>query len=138
MSWDGRKMTKPIGMGDIKDAVNYGSLDLGTLIANGAIRPMAKYKPVRRPEIGILDETQRASVRYGFGTISDSSLPQLPMSDAEPQNDWVYLRPQGISNNNNEWYRMLDFDGYVNDACSPLVLSVQQCMFQNQKDTKME
>ena len=120
MSWDGRKMTKPIGMGDISNAVAYGSLDLGTLIANGTIRPMAKYKPVRHSEVGILNETQRAATRYGFG----STLPQLPMSAAEPQNDWVYQRPQGIGNN--EWYRMLDFDGYVNDACSPLVLSVQQ------------
>ena len=60
MGWNGRKMTKPIGMGDIKDAVNYGSLDLGTLIANGNIKPMAKYKPVRHSEVGILNETQRA------------------------------------------------------------------------------
>lgn len=120
MGWKNNKMTKPIGMGDIKDAVNYGSLDLGALITNGIIRPMAKYKPVRHSEVGILNETQRAATRYGFG----SALPQLPMSAAEPQNDWVYLRPRGISNN--EWYRMLDFDGYVNDACSPLVLSVQQ------------
>lgn len=122
MGWDGRKMTKPIGMGDISQAVSYGSLDLGTLVTNGTIRPMAKYKPVRHSEVGILNETQRAATRYGF----DSALPQLPMSASEPQNDWVYLRPQGINNGNNEWYRMLDFDGYVNDACSPLVLSVQQ------------
>ena len=126
MSWDGRKMTKPIGMGDISQAVSYGSLDLGKLIANGTIRPMAKYKPVRRPEIGILNETQRASTRYGFGTISDSSLPQLPMSEAEPKNDWVYKRPQGIGNNNNEWYRALDFDGYVKDACPPLVVKAER------------
>ena len=124
MSWNGRKMTKPIGMGDIKDAVNYGSLDLGALIANGIIRPMAKYKPVRHSAVGILNETQRAERRYGFGTISDSSLPQLPMSEAEPKNDWVYKRPRGIGDN--EWYRMLDFDGYVNDACHPLVLSVEK------------
>ena len=119
-------MTKPIGMGDISKAVSYGSLDLGKLIANGTIRPMAKYKPVRRPEIGILDETKRASTRYGFGTISDSSLPQLPMSEAEPQNDWVYLRPQGFDSNNNEWYRALDFEGYVNDACPPLVVKAER------------
>ena len=120
MSWNGRKMTKPIGMGDISNAVAYGSLDLGTLIANGTIKPMAKYKPVRHSEVGILNETQRAATRYGFG----STLPQLPMSVAEPQNDWAYQRPRGIGNN--EWYRMLDFDGYVNDACHPLVLSAEQ------------
>ena len=125
MSWDGRKMTKPIGMGDISNAVAYGSLDLGTLIANGNIKPMAKYKPVRRPEIGVLNETQRAYTRYGFATISDSSLPQLPMSEAEPKNDWVYKRPQGVDNNNNEWYRALDFDGYVKDACHPLVVKAE-------------
>lgn len=120
MGWKNNKMTKPIGMGDISRAVSYGSLDLGTLIANGTIKQMAKYKPVRHSEVGILNETQRAATRYGFG----SALPQLPMSAAEPQNDWVYLRPRGISNN--EWYRMLDFDGYVNDACHPLVLSAEQ------------
>ena len=122
MSWDGRKMTKPIGMGDISNAVAYGSLDLGTLIANGTIRPMAKYKPVRHSEIGGTSEAQRIATRYGFG----SALPQLPMSAAEPQNDWVYQRPRGIDYN--EWYRALDFDfdGYVNDACPPLVVKAER------------
>ena len=127
MGWKNNKMTKPIEMGNIRDAVAYGSLDLGTLIANGNIKPMAKYKPVRRPEIGILNETQRAETRYGFGTISDKSLPKLPMSTAEPQNDWVYLRPQGIGDN--EWYRMLDFDGYVSNACHPLVIKAEQISY---------
>lgn len=120
MSWNGRKMTKPIGIGEINSVVTYDSFDLGTLIAKGIIRPMAKYKPVRHSEIGILNESQRASMRYGFG----SALPQLPMSAAEPQNDWVYQRPRGIGNN--EWYRALDFDGYVNDACHPLVVKAEQ------------
>ena len=120
MGWDGRKMTKPIGMGDISKAVSYGSLDLGKLIANGTIRPMAKYKPVRHSEIGGTSEAQRIATRYGFG----STLPQLPMSAAEPQNDWAYQRPRGIGNN--EWYRMLDFDGYVSNACHPLVIKAEQ------------
>lgn len=122
MGWDGRKMTKPIGMGDISKAVAYGSLDLGKLIANGTIRPMAKYKPVRHSEIGSTSEAQRIATRYGFG----SALPQLPMSAAEPQNDWVYQRPRGIDYN--EWYRALDFDfdGYVNDACPPLVVKAER------------
>ena len=47
MSWDGRKMTKPIGMGDISQAVSYGSLDLGKLVANGIIKKWALHKPVR-------------------------------------------------------------------------------------------
>lgn len=124
MSWDGRKMTKPIGMGDISQAVSYGSLDLGKLIANGTIRPMAKYKPVRHSEIGGTSEAQRIATRYGFG----STLPQLPMSAAEPQNDWVYQRPRGFDNSQdlNEWYRALDFDGYVKDACHPLVVKAEQ------------
>ena len=115
-------MTKPIGMGDISKAVAYGSLDLGKLIANGTIRPMAKYKPVRHFEIGGTSEAQRIATRYGFG----STLPQLPMSAAEPQNDWVYQRPRGIDYN--EWYRALDFDfdGYVNDACPPLVVKAER------------
>lgn len=117
-------MTKPIGMGDISKAVSYGSLDLGKLIANGTIRPMAKYKPVRHSEIGGTSEAQMIATRYGFG----STLPQLPMSAAEPQNDWVYQRPRGFDNSQdlNEWYRALDFDGYVKDACHPLVVKAER------------
>lgn len=112
-------MTSPVGFGDISNAVSYSSLSLGNLIANGTIRPMAKYKPVRHSEVEILSVTQRAGVRYGFAT----ALPQLPMAADEPQNDWVYLRPRGGSS---ELFRALDFDGYVNDACAPLVVDVQQ------------
>lgn len=41
-------MTRPIGMGDIAQAVGYASGDLGTLIRYGVINKWAKFKPVKR------------------------------------------------------------------------------------------
>lgn len=118
MGWNGRKMSKPVSSGDLSQAFGISSLDLGSQIINGVIRPMSKYKPVRHSGTGELSQSDRAYARYGFG----ASLPVLPMGDALPQNDWVYQRPRG--KDYSEWFRFLDADGYVNDSCAPLVLSI--------------
>ena len=118
MGWNGRKMSKPVGSGDLSQAFGISSLDLGSQIVSGIIRPMSKYKPVRHSGTGELSQSDRAYARYGFG----ANLPALPMGDALPQNDWVYQRPRG--KDYSEWFRYLDADGYVNDSCAPLVLSI--------------
>lgn len=81
------------------------------------IKPMAKYKPVRYPKLGILTVAERASTRFGFG---DGLVPTLDLTQDIPQNDWVYLRPRGAEYN--EWFRLRDFEGYSHGACAPLAI----------------
>lgn len=129
MGWNNGILTLPIGWGDISRATGVGGppYDLGNMIVNGtSINAMAKYKPVRHSNRGILSLSERASTRYGFG----AAMPQLTLSDNEPENIWTYLRPRGVKNTSlnptstDEWFRALDFDGYASDACAPLATSV--------------
>ena len=114
-------MTKPVGMGDISSALGVASLDLGTLITQGAasdlINKWAKYKPVRLNMVGEISDANRASVNWGFGsgfvdgTTSFGSKAALHSGFA---NRWTYYAPRGLSYS--EWFRMLDFAGYVNST----------------------
>lgn len=134
MGWNGRKMTKPIGMGDIRDAVAYGSLDLGTLIANGIINKWALHKPVRlltgydvpnipqeewldymKTKVREIDNNNLAPYALKVGTSVNiyEVTGEVPASSV----DWVYQKP---SSNDFFWRRMLDFDGYVTDANPPM------------------
>jgi hypothetical protein len=97
------------------------------MIVNGtSIKAMAKYKPVRSSNPGVLSVSERAATRYGFG----AAMPQLNLSQNEPENIWTYLRPRGLKNTSlnptstDEWFRALDFDGYASDACAPLAVGV--------------
>ena len=87
MGWNGRKMSKPVGSGDLSQAFGISSLDLGSQIISGIIRPMSKYKPVRHSSTGVLSQSDRAYARYGFG----ASLPVLPMGDALPQLSLIHI-----------------------------------------------
>ena len=122
-----------ISIGDLQDVFGTVKNDIGQIVTDTDIdiKPMAKYKPVRHPSLATLTNSQRASVRYGF----DGNLPQLTMSQNEPQNDWVYLRPRGKgqgSGGADEWFRFMDFNGYSSGACHPLVVSVGQLVYDGQ------
>lgn len=110
-------------MTELHNALGVGG-GLGASITNGTISPMAKYKAVRHSSTGALSVAQRAASRYGFAT---SQPPQLNLATAEPTNNWSYLKPRGSANS--EWFRMLDFNGYVTNACAPLVVSVGQLVY---------
>lgn len=100
----------------------------------GAINPMAKWKPVRHSTPGLITETQRAGVRYGFAT----PIPSLTTSQNEPKNNWGYQPPRGINGGGSgihERYRIRDFvkegekKGYHPGACCPIALSVGQFVY---------
>lgn len=124
-----------VEIADLQQVLGRGVNDLGllcsdqewsgsSLVRANKIRPMAKYKPVRHSKLGILTSTERSSTRYGFG---GGLLPTLNLSQNSPQNDWVYYPPRGAANN--EWFRIRDFEGYVQDACSPLAITVGQLVY---------
>lgn len=126
-----------VEIADLQHVLGRSTGDLGLLCSDqkwnaagtelqrvNSIIPMAKYKPVRHSKLGILTNAERSSTRYGFG---GGLLPTLDLSQNSPQNDWVYYPPRGAANN--EWFRIRDFEGYVQDACSPLAITVGQLVY---------
>lgn len=113
-----------VSIGDVKSVLGELSNDVGNLCKSPKINPMAKYKPIRHASLAVLTNSDRASVKYGFGA---GLPPTLALSQNSPQNDWEYEIPRGISYD--EWYRLRDFDGYVRDACSPLAITVGQLVY---------
>ena len=126
---------------DLQRALGRGEHDLGllcsdkkwsgtSLVRANKTNPLAKYKPVRHSALAVLTQAQRASTRYGFGA---GLPPTLDLTQNNlPQNDWVYLPPRGKGGGDggsDEWYRIRDFEGYAVGACTPLVVSTGQLVY---------
>lgn len=126
---------------DLQRALGRGEHDLGllcsdkkwsgsSLVRANATNPLAKYKPVRHSALAVLSQAQRASTKYGFGA---GLPPTLDLTQNNlPQNDWVYLPPRGKGGGDggaDEWYRIRDFEGYAVEACTPLVVSTGQLVY---------
>ena len=126
---------------DLQRALGRGEHDLGllcsdmrksgaSLVRANATNPLAKYKPVRHDALAVLSLVQRASKRYGFAV---GLPPTLDLTQNNlPQNDWVYLPPRGKGGGEggaDEWYRIRDFEGYAVGACTPLVVSTGQLVY---------
>lgn len=120
---------------DLQRVLGRGTNDLGllcsdqersgsSLVRANKIKPLAKYKPVRHSKIGLLTVEERASTRYGFGS---GIIPSLNLTQASPKNDWVYYPPRGMASN--EWFRIRDFEGYSQGACTPLAIMVGQLVY---------
>ena len=122
MGWSNGVMTKPVGFGDISNAVHYSSLDLGTLIKYGSISEMARYKPFINGNPAFASdaayESARAAARYGFGSIPTISPSTFQTAPAR----WTYSRP--TAGQPSQWFRALDFDGYAEGCCPPFVLDM--------------
>lgn len=90
--------------GDIQQAVNYNSGDLGDCIKNGTINEWAKWKPVRSDKIGPLTFAERQEKSFGLNLTKFTTISDLRAGYSE---QWGYLRPRGLSNN--ERFRFYDF-----------------------------
>lgn len=134
-----------ISIGDIQKAVGRGTGDLGLLCSDqewydtgetdqqgnpimalrdvGKINPYAKYKSVRYNSKTTPTDNQRKAINYGITPPLASSHP------ADTKNTlWTYSKPRGrmaLSGDNtqttDEWFRTLDFNGYINYASSPII-----------------
>lgn len=134
---------------DIQQALGRGDSDIGllcsdrkwagtSLVRAEKINPLAKYKPVRHSALAVLSQAQRASTRYGFGA---GLPPTLDLTQNNlPQNDWVYKPPRGKGGGDNgedEWYRFRDFEGYASGACTPLVVSTGQLVYDSGAESQL-
>lgn len=140
MGWNAetKRMTEGVHIHDVKAALGYNSLHLGTIIKNGTINKWAKYKPYRSASPKVLSDAERGASGIAWGM----SFPQLtsptgailgnrlytyydsdPASAAEDRmNGWAYLRPRGVYSGVTEWLRARDLVGYWQDAGVPLLI----------------
>lgn len=115
---------KGVCIADLQTVLRSSRNALGGIITTANINKMAKYKPVCLSKKGLLTESDRASVRYGFGA---GNIPSLDMRQTYPSNDWSYDIPRGMAYD--EWFRIRDFEGYYRLACAPLAIMVGRLVY---------
>lgn len=129
MGWDSDShilLTAPISIGDLTYATGVSGGDLGTVIKNGTtINKWAKYKAFCHPSAGLMTLSDRRSKNCGLTMYEYGSLNavfnagiSLPVGAAA----WIYDQP--TAGQPNEWFRMLDFDGYYTPSIAPLTWEV--------------
>ena len=106
--------THGISIADVQAVLGTGRNDIGALCTAPAVFKMAKYKPVRHATLGRITDAQRLALCYGL------SIPRYGANDFKTHysDQWTYLKPRGMgggSGGANEWYRLLDFDGYMSN-----------------------
>lgn len=108
-------LTKPISIGDVQTVLNVSSSDLGDICRSGKINMYSAHKPMRWG-----DPTSVGNMEHmlNWGLIANNSDVDLKYNVTSQNPYWTYNAPRGISYN--EWYRLLDFDGYDHNAVCPV------------------
>lgn len=104
--------------------------DVGMLCTSPNVKKGAKYKPIRSSKIEKLNDADRKAVNWGFcakelsgirtGFIDGTGANGDKVSSYEVEK-WEYERPRGFDTHN-EYFRILDFDGYFHLAANPMFL----------------
>lgn len=111
-------ITAPVSIqGDIAYVLGVGSGDIGILCSSSAINMWSINKPVR---LGTPYHTQnwQAAWSGNYGIAPHRHTGQSPLASLYSytydglENGWIYENPRGTENGHNEWYRVLDFNGY--------------------------
>lgn len=143
MSRSGSIITAPVRLNADLSPLLGSSYDLGTFCTTSAINKWAKHKPYRSNQLTTLADTTRGDTPYNFGMswpvygspsvqVGGKYMYQLYEQDTassarNAMNGWQYLKPRGANSpDGNEWYRLLDFDGYDHDATEPLIIQPGQ------------
>lgn len=130
MGWNGNILTAAVGWGNISDATHQGGppYTMGAMVANSnQINMWAKWKPFKYPSAGWNTTTQQgaqdradaaASRNYGIAIPTETVLGDMTYGFLyklyNSQLNWYYDKPTAGAPN--EWFRALDFDGYMSDA----------------------
>lgn len=115
-------ITAPVRlMQDVQPVLGIGG-GIGDVITNGQIEPWAKYKPVKRNKLSALTEADRAAANYGLvpkaTAVATTAPHELFQHYNGDMNGWVYDKPRGGIYE--EWFRLLDFDGYTANPDKPI------------------
>lgn len=96
--------------------------DIGGLITYGDINIFAKYKPVRINSLTHPNQNWWKSDNCGLNAYGEQNYENLVsmIESSDPLNGWQYYRPLGASAQIPSWFRILDFDGYNQDADAPV------------------
>lgn len=122
--------TYGVEIADLQSVLNTDSEYLGDIITdpNVEINKWAKYKPYRSSSLATT-ENGRMQAFYGLSVQEFEDLGSPTTTGTflyklvNGQLNWEYLRPRGKGNGDggsDEWFRLLDFDGYDHSAECPV------------------
>ena len=149
MGYSNGKISAPVSIYDIQQALGVTASDLGTLCSHNNINMWAKFKPVYWPQ---RDTTQalnanntwnlNAGAKWWLGQLGtyglnyDGASVDLPFSTSGMKtaletlantkingvmNGWLYIRPQGSQSvYQDDYFRILDFLQYNHKADNPI------------------
>lgn len=128
----------PIGIStrDIAQVLGYykrdknGKRNLGMIIKNAEINPMARCKPFRWKDAYFESAEKRAEIRGKKATSLNDDAPNNGFGPTPNVHDlsgtgishgvYEYKRPRGVTDEYTEWFRAEDLDGYWKNAVGPM------------------
>jgi len=137
MSNSNNIISKPVSLPNDVAVVVGTSNDLASACVSGNINIYSRHKPMRINTVGEATKAMKKAANYGYVFPVDLPVTQLMLlalygvmpSDwtskvgdsnyRELTNEWYYAKPRGL--NYNEWYRLLDFDGYKHTVPTSLL-----------------
>ena len=139
MSYNSGKITAPVSVHDVQQALGSNSPDVGTLCENELVRKWAKYKPIKFAKIELLTAQNLVTANYGItdiptwtrlsymstflfsdsrGTLSSVYWPECDISKGSLSLEyWAHDKPTGGSSSP---YRLADFSDYYHNAEAPI------------------
>lgn len=106
-----------VEIADLRAVFHTSRNDPGAIITTAPINKWAKCKPVRSSALDALTDQDRAFVNHGLAMTRYTSPAAIVSGYSD---DYQYLRPRGKATYN-EWFRLLDFNGYAHYAESPVL-----------------
>lgn len=115
--------THGISIGDIQTVLRTGKSDLGSLCTHSGINKWAKFKPFRNSNLGFTINKSQSTpalrspnrLKAARTALFGLAIPRYSGTDFKTSHStpWSLASPRGMNNSPQEWYRILDFDGYL-------------------------
>jgi hypothetical protein len=105
MAYSNGKITAPVSVTDIKNALGVSSNKLSALCTSSNINMWAYYKPVDADTTEMLTDAQRIAANQGLTPKEISGLTGAYIKTIPTPEAWTYKKPS-------KYYRMCDFTKY--------------------------
>ena len=128
-----KKVTAPIRVGDVADALGESSFSIGALCSSDAVNMWAKYKPVQCANWGILTEAERKSANFGIVVSGYDPSASLDSNMSKMhQVSFSYAKPYGVS------FAMKSAKGGINPTRSDeIVITMKSSLREGDIDTPL-